>query len=238
MGKTLVIAECGSSHDNDLAKAYRLIEAAKECGADVAKFQWTSNAEAMAQRRKSVGATEMYRKYLEKPLEWLQQLKLKCDEVGIEFMCTVYLMEDIEVIAPIVKRFKVSAFENDWVDFVNAHPSDREIIISRNKEGQVHWLGWPKRVLYCVSQYPTPVEELELERMRMTGADGLSDHTTSMLTGALAVAMGAGCVEKHIRLWDTDPKNPDYGHSLKADAGDGRNFAEYVRNIRESERCL
>src|SRR6185295_7116565 len=100
MTHTLIIAEAGSSHDNDLQKAYRLIEAAKECGADAVKFQWTSRAAFMAERRGlGLVVASMYQDYLEKPVSWLESLKAHADKVGIEFMCTVYLIEDIAVIA-------------------------------------------------------------------------------------------------------------------------------------------
>lgn len=254
MGRTLVIAECGSSWDCDLSKAFRLIDAAKACDADVAKFQWTSNAFAMA-RRRGLGsdAAAMYVKYLQYPVDTLRKLKAHCDEVGIEFMVTVYLIEDIATIAPLVKRFKVSAFESMWEAFVQAHPMDRGLIISFN--------DYPKfytaycNPLYCVSKYPTAIEDLNLgsvafELQREGCYYGLSDHTTSTLTGALAVAAGATIVEKHIRLVSTSHDNPDYPHSMTANCpsldsqgdwgceGHRDCFAQYVSNIREAEAAL
>jgi len=255
MTHTFVIAEAGSSHDNDLAKGYRLIEAAKECGADAVKFQWTSNAIHMANRRNApIGVEAMYAKYLEKPVSWLESLKAHADKVGVEFMCTVYLIEDIATIAPLVKRFKVSAFESEWYEFIYEHTKyGKEYIISKNRADPT-----PKSAkrLWCVSKYPTPIEEIQLRNLAWftphelddRWIHGLSDHTTSTLTGALAVAAGATIIEKHIRLHDTDPKNPDYGHSLVCE--DSRSsyddyvpfqanaFKEYVHNIREAERAM
>ena len=259
MSKTFIIAEAGSSHDNDLAKAYRLIEAAKECGADAVKFQWTSDPFKMAKRRGVPRVEEtghMYKSYLAKPVSWLESLKAHCDSVGIEFMCTVYLIEDIATIAPLVKRFKVSAFECQWLEFLNAHRTYagrndthskwKQLIASLNPGKQIPPPEWD--VLHCVSEYPTPLERLKLSQSEI-GPDhwkaGLSDHTTSTLTGALAVAAGATIVEKHIRLPDTDKSNPDYGHSLIATPLDEPRYSEkdygfstYVRNIREAERCM
>lgn len=250
-----VIAEAGSSHDNDLAKAFRLIEAAKECGADAVKFQWTSNANKMADRR-GLGddAALMYTKYLQKSKDWLHQLKAHADKVGVEFMCTAYLIEDIATIAPLVKRFKVSAFEAEWLEFLHAHvPFNKRMIVSHNPQYKIpedyfgdFWRdvcdgpGQPE-YLHCISKYPTPIEELGLTACTRDEGDGmgLSDHTTSTLTGALAVAAGATIVEKHIKLSDTDPGNPDYGHSLVADTNNPEfSFKRYVDNIRIAERCL
>jgi sialic acid synthase SpsE len=246
-----VIAEAGSSHDNDLSKAYRLIEAAKECGADAVKFQWTSNSYAMAVRRGlGQAAADMYGKYLQKPISWLESLKAHADKVGIEFMCTVYLIEDIATIAPLVKRFKVSAFESKWEEFVEGHMNAqrKDTIISSNDAlnynlppMKLYGGAGEFKVLHCVSKYPTPIDDLNLDVCSYDGVDGLSDHTTSTLTGALAVAAGATIVEKHIRLDTTPESNPDYLHSLEA-ANTRRDgwtaFGEYVRNIREAERAL
>ena len=260
MTRTLVIAELGSSWrfgDDHLANAYKLIQAVKACGADVAKFQWTSDGYAMAHRREFKGAEceeadWMYRQYLQYDPQWLHSLKAHCDKVGIEFMCTVYLPEDIEVIAPLVKRFKVSAFEAEWEEFLKAHPKGCNMIVSLNPGKHIPPLrtnlNFEIDVLHCVSEYPTPLENLGLERAEL-GRDwwksGLSDHTTSTLTGALAVAAGASIVEKHVRLLDTPQDNPDYPHSLVAHSlnesrftADCCQFQTYVRNIREAERCM
>lgn len=244
MGRTLVIAECGSSWDCDLSKAYRLIDAVKECGADIAKFQWTSNALAMAERRGlGASAVRMYSDYLGYPESYLAELKAHCGKVGIEFMCTVYLIDDIPVIAPLVKRFKVSAFESQWEEFNNAHRAyQKPVIISMNPGKHPYWSGGMQvNILHCISEYPTPVERLNLNKIVESEVDGLSDHTTSLLSGAVAVGCGATIIEKHVRLDSTPESNPDYPHSLEA-ANCRRDgwvqFAEYVHNIREAEVML
>jgi len=156
-----------------------------------------------------------------------------------------------------VKRFKVSAFESQWGDFINAHGTDREVIISVNPSN-VYAPGWGRKFLHCISNYPAKLEDLNISNIWEAELDGLSDHTTSTLIGALAVAAGATIVEKHIRLADTDPSNPDYGHSLIADdhaacnmhdgesecglglchVGNPGYFGLYVDFIREAEKAL
>jgi N,N'-diacetyllegionaminate synthase len=261
MGRTLVIAELGSSWrfgDDHLANAYRLIEAAKECGADVAKFQWTSDPFGVAKRRGlDEPAAAMYAKYLAWDRAFMERLKAKCDEVGIEWACTIYLPQDIPVIAPLVKRFKVSNYESTWLEFVDAHfPYNKQVIISKpvsvtHERDQLENV----RTLQCVSQYPCPILETRIAVVRgslytkygrratwLPNCDGLSDHTTSTLTGALAVAAGATIVEKHIKLCDTPGDNPDFPHSLNADCHAGcegvRCFQTYVDYIRQAERAL
>lgn len=249
-----VIAEAGSSHDNDLQKGYRLIEAAKECGADAVKFQWTSNAAKMAQRRNLPVAENIYRRYLEKPIGWLNDLKKHCDKVGIEFAVTCYLIEDIATIAPLVKRFKVSAFECEWKEFVEAHEEyDKDIIISANPHQAPHWNRKRSKHLHCISEYPCPDEKLQLRLMGHRNHGGFSDHSTNVLTGAMAAGLllahhwDGPIIEKHIRLRDTEVSNPDYPHSIVTQSHrancqnydkDEPDFEDYVAYIRQVEKMI
>lgn len=265
MDRTFVIAESGATWEADLEKAYRSIHAAAACGADAWKVQWVSDPEKMAARRNDPSLAAAYRRYLAWPREWHEKLKARCDAAGIEYMCTTYLQEDIETIAPLVKRFKVSSFEACSWDFVVAHlpycSGERSLIISNGLGKKPTHLHRDIVNLYCVSGYPCPINELnlaclwewcQLEDRRVSSYNGLSDHTTSTLTGALAVAAGAVVIEKHVRLLSTPTDNPDYAHSLIMN-GDGLKvfsdgnmlieegwppFADYVSNIREAERAM
>lgn len=254
--RVFVIAEAGSCHDGQLDKAYRLIKAAKACDADAVKFQMCTNPERMAERRNAPELASIYRKYLHPVVEWLPTLKAKCDEVGIEFMCTTYLPEDICIINPYVKRFKISSFENEDQAFFDAHLHfEKPIIISWGMRNLHDILMVPDHAevcfLHCVSSYPCPIDQLNLNGMHynphaewrkraLRWSAGLSDHTTSWVTGGFAAAAGAKVIEKHICLVSTDPKNPDVGHSLLADGADriGNTFRKYVWLIREAEKAM
>lgn len=267
MGKTFIIAEAGSSWVTpdgawDVSSAARLIDAAAACGANAVKFQWTSDGEKMASRR-GLGpeAAAMYKKYLQWPEHLLEVFKVRAEGVGLEFMCTTYLIEDIATIAPLVKRFKVSAFEAGWDEFVEAHyEHERPVIVSVNYgkdiEENFEECDGDVSVLLCTSKYPTKIEDLHLSRLSpdecrgMQGKyvhqffHGLSDHTTSTHTGMMAVSCGASIIEKHIRLSDTSVDNPDYGHSLCCDSAgtpeesEKPPFRQYVELIRLAERAL
>ena len=265
MSKTFIIAEaaCTWLHGG-LEAAYRSIRAAKECGADAFKTQWTSNARSMAQARWSRMQLEarfqtvdqMAEKYqrLAWPEVWLPLLKAECDKVGIEFMCTAFLVGDFEILNRFTKRTKVSAFESKDKEFtwgvIDIDPA-KDMVISSNLDHH-SWRGGAIKSLYCVSEYPTTLERLGLHHLAdfLMGTDdkphrkydGLSDHTTSTLTGAVAVGAGARIIEKHVRLSDTPSTDPDYGHSLQMDGTalfvTHRTFKQYVDNIREAERML
>lgn len=247
-----MIGECASSWrfgptSQHLDNAYRMIAAAKECDASAAKFQWTSDPVEMSQRRNDF--IPAHYEILAYPFDWLEKLKAKCDEVGISFMCTIFLYKDLNKIAPLVSAFKVASAESSDEDFVDAHLDYRPM-----KEVYVSYAFGARRdplrkyprpqmsALHCVCSYPTNIAQLNLGRTRLF--HGLSDHTTSMLTGALAVAVGATVIEKHIRLLDTPDSNSDYPHSLLVGAECyqhrecGGCFRDYVANIREAELAM
>lgn len=255
MARTLVIAEAGSTHDRNLQKAFALIDAAADAGANVVKFQWWSDPNRLADRRR---VPDYYRHIYQRyafPAFWLGMMKSRCVDRGIEFMATVYLPEDVAVVAPFVRRFKVASFEAGAEDLRDAYKPfiavGREVIVSLGMGGAAHAGAWLEamrldmaatasvRFLHCVSAYPAPVEALNLAALR-AGArhgllHGLSDHTDPALTwtGALAAASGASILEAHLRLEETDPANPDAPHAMTP-----RQFDSYVRHVRFAEACL
>jgi N,N'-diacetyllegionaminate synthase len=252
--RSLVIAEVGSCHDGQLKKALQLVEAARESGADAAKFQFWSNPDRLADRR-NVPAhyREIYHRYQMIP-SWLPVLKEACDARSpwtaglrrIELMATTYLPEDIYVVAPFVDRFKVASFEAADKSFIWSHPGDKPIIVSLGMADEIpeHLQDGSRRVqlLHCVSAYPAPVDAMNLAVFHDHGPSydpepspflGLSDHSRHTWMGALAAVAGAQIIEAHIRLESTSPENPDY-----ATAFTPAEFAEYVRNIRFAEQVM
>lgn len=252
-----VIAEAGSCHDGELAKAYALVEAAKAAGADAVKFQYWGDAFALANRRQSgEHYLRIYRRY-QVPIDWLAPLRNKARAQGLDFLCTAYLPDDVPVVATLVDHFKVASFEAGCEDLLTAHlpfvdrdianKSKRCVIVSmglgasyeRLERLAMHGTRAKRiRTLLCVSAYPAPVTDLHLARLWADSAaqpDGLSDHTAPELTwtGALAVAAGANLIEAHLRLFDTDPQNPDAPHAMTP-----TQFGAYVTNVRFAERCV
>ena len=253
MSKVMIIAEaaCTWLHGG-LEAAYKSIKAAKECGADAWKTQWTSDPLEMGKRRGMDG--EKYRRLAWDP-SWHELLAARCKEYGIEYMVTTFILKDITTIAPLVKRFKISNYEGSWLEFVDAHLTYGKQVIISKPVSTTHERDQLKdvRTLQCVSQYPCPLEEVRISSIRgckytdygrrmtwLPNCDGISDHSTSVLTGAVAVGAGARIIEKHVRLSDTPSTDPDYGHSLIVDGFPPIDtcFAQYVDNIREAERML
>mgnify|MGYP001594674561 CR=1 FL=1 len=247
--RTFVVCEAAACHDGDFHKALRLVDLAKNIGADAVKFQWTSAPERLCERRRAPEYRAAY-ELLAFPERWHAELAEYCAMQGVEYLCTVYLPEDIAVIAPYVRRFKVASFEVQDEAFLAAHdPYRRHPTLG----AEPHPLGgtirpmilslglggaacaeppWSYR-LHCVSAYPCPDEQINLARLRNGFYDGLSDHTLHPWTGGLAVAAGARIIEFHVRLHDTDPANADF-----CVARDPLKAGQYVANIRQAERML
>ena len=230
--RVMVMVDPGSTHEGNLDTMRRMIHVAAECGADVVKFQWTSSRERLCERRHAQEYLEAYRR-IAWPAEWHAALRSACEEAGIEYACTVCLAEDIAVIAPFVKRFKVASFEASDVVLLRAFIATGKPIIVSTGMAETFVLPIGAKALHCVSAYPAPMNELNLGCIREDEFDGFSDHSGNVLTGALAVAAGARIIETHFRLDDCNPQNPDFPHSLTP-----AQLREYVANIRFAEQAM
>jgi sialic acid synthase SpsE len=125
------IADIAANHDGDINRAFKLIELAKEAGADAAKFQnfqaekivsrhgfETMNKDKMSHQsawKKSV--FEVY-KDASVPFDWTQKLKKKCDEVGIEYFTSPYDFEAVDYVDPYVNVHKVGSGDITWIDMI------------------------------------------------------------------------------------------------------------------------
>ena len=128
--RTYVIAEAGSSGGADLTRMLACVAAAAEAGADACKFQWVSRAQRMACRRNAPELSEVYL-LLAWPAEWHADLARACKARGIDYACSVYLPEDVPIVAPHVARLKVSSFESRDRALIDAClRADRPLIVS------------------------------------------------------------------------------------------------------------
>jgi N-acetylneuraminate synthase len=122
------IADIASNHDGDLGRALKLIELAKEAGADVAKFQNFQAAKLVSRHGfealgKQVGHQAAWKKsvfeaYQDASLDygWTAKLKKHCDEVGIEYMTSPYDFESVDHVDPYVHAFKIGSGDITWLE--------------------------------------------------------------------------------------------------------------------------
>src|SRR5947208_264337 len=109
-GDAYIIGEAGSCHDRFFNEARGMIWICADAGADsdAIKFQYFHSGKAVAAKRKAPEYAELYERY-RLPAEWLPDLQKEAKAEGLDFLCTVYLTEDIEVVAPYVDMFKIAS---------------------------------------------------------------------------------------------------------------------------------
>lgn len=236
-----VIAELSANHNGDIENAFKIIMAAKQAGADAIKLQ-TYKPDTITLDCDSKefqiegglwGGKSLYQLYEEAhmPWEWHQALFEKAREVGITIFSSPFdttavdLLEDLNVPA-----FKIASFEAVDLPLIKYVASKgKPMIISTGmadgqeiaeaieaaKQGGCKELA----ILHCVSGYPAPAEDYNLNTIpdmmnRFGLVTGLSDHTLDNTTAIASVVLGASIIEKHVTL-DRNGGGPDDSFSLE-----------------------
>ena len=254
-----VVAEAGVNHNGDPEQARRLIDAAKEAGADAVKFQ-TFRSDALVSRHAPKAAyqrattgddgtqAEMLAR-LELSLEQHVDLRDRCVKQGLVFFSAPFDEASVEALAELgVSLYKVPSGEITNLPLLARIASKgKPVILSTGMStldevaaavASIRGAGDPPlALLHCVSAYPAPIEEMNLRAMstlrdRFGCPVGLSDHTLGIAVALGAVARGAAIVEKHLTL---DKALPGPDHRASLEPGE---FAELVRGIRAIEASL
>lgn len=130
MSEPYFIADIAANHDGDINRAFHLIELAKECGADAAKFQ-NFKAETIVSRGgfESLGSQLSHQSSWKKsvfetykdaslPDVWFEKLKGKCDEVGIEYMTSPYNFASVDLADKYVNAYKIGSGDITWIEII------------------------------------------------------------------------------------------------------------------------
>ena len=258
---TLVIAEAGVNHNGDTKIAFQLIEAAAEAGADIVKFQTfdagrlvTASADKASYQKQTTGELETQRDMLLKlQLTFEQHVQLidHCKSVGIDFMSTAFDDPSIKMLSSLnVKYWKIPSGEITNLPYLRQIGSFRQpVILSTGMAnlGEIEFAidvleqaGTGRdliTVLHCTTQYPAPLDEVNLRAMHSIANAfgvpvGYSDHTEGIVVPIAAVAMGATVIEKHLTI-DHNMAGPDHKASLEPSQ-----FASMVHGIRQVEQVL
>lgn len=257
--RVYVIAEAGVNHNGSLEIAKRLVDMAKECGADAVKFQTFKAEESTGRNAEKAeyqkendtiedSQFEMLKR-LELPFEDFIQLKKYCEEKQIDFISTPDGKESLNFLNSIdVAKIKIGSTEVTNYPFLQEiAKSGKAIIFSTGMstlgevEKAVNVLqdnGAASIVLmHCTTDYPTEYEDVNLRAMvtlknAFHVSVGYSDHTVGVEAAIAAVALGASMIEKHITL-DRCMQGPDHKASMPP-----QEFAEYIRCIRNTEVLL
>ncbi len=251
MCPTFIIAEVGSNWTS-LDDCLKSIQVAKECGADAVKFQLFDQmslygyvpglGEANRTNRNEVTIINFKSLLGMSPYlhpDWIPKLAAHSKSIGIEFMCSAFSPELIDVVDPYVRIHKLASAEMCHIGMLQRLEAiGKPVVMSMGSHSEkeielsLEILGPQTDVvlLYCVANYPARsvrCENVRLLAHRFSRLTGFSDHTTNVLKAPQeAVRYGACVIEKHFTIIPTID-TPDRGHSL--DPNQFKAFVEAVR---------
>jgi len=265
-----VIAELSGNHNSRISNAYKLIDKAVEIGVDLVKIQtYTPDTLTLNSRRKEFlikkGIWKGYYLYdlykkAHTPYEWHKDLfeysKKKgmnifsspFDQTAVELLeklnCPLYKIASPEIID--LNLLKIVALTDKDLIISTGMASNKEIyecINTVNKYGKGNII-----LLHCISGYPSPIEEMNLNRINFLKKEfglqvGLSDHSSGVIAPIVATTLGIVLIEKHLTLnkrnggidseFSLDPI--DFGHLVKSIKQTTLSMGKYNFKITKSE---
>jgi len=260
--KCFIIAEAGSnfkiSKDNNLNfnQALKLIDVAKEAGADAVKFQLfrakslytkdSGNADYLGGKKSIFEIISD----MELPYEWLPKLKEYCDKKGIMFLCTPFDKESVTKLEEIgIKMYKIASYSVTNIPLLKeVAKKDKPILLSTGASTLEDIEIAVKSILdegnnkitllQCTAKYPAPLESINLRSINFIKKHfnlpvGLSDHSRDPVIAPLgAVALGATVIEKHFTT-DNNLEGPDHKYALLP-----TELKKLVDSVRNLEKAL
>lgn len=239
------IAEIGCNHNGSLALAMRMIQVAKDAGADAAKFQVFHAAELYA------ADDQEYVKLKGEELTFdeFHLLRDECDRVGIDFLATPFDLSCVDFLDTIgVDAYKIGSGELDYLVFLrHVAATGKPIILSTGMSTaqlvdqavqELRSNGCEQlALLHCISAYPAPLTEANVRTIDTLAQAyevpvGYSDHSLAPEASYAAVARGARIIEKHFTLSRQLPGD-DHPMSLEPDE-----LASTITGIRNVEAAL
>lgn len=259
MANTYIVAEAGVNHNGCFEQALRLIDAAKDAGADCVKFQTFVTEEEISKlaakaeyQKETTDADEnqfdMVKK-LELSFEQFRQLKDYCDQKNIRFLSTPFDLKSIQFLDTLDLPFwKIPSGEVTNLPYLLAIAKTKKPVVMSTGMCEMEEIqaaidilkanGTPRiTLLHCNTEYPTPYEDVNLRAMETMRKQfdvdvGYSDHTLGIEVPIAAAAMGAVIIEKHFTL-DRNMEGPDHKASLNP-----VELAAMVTGIRRIEAAL
>ena len=254
-----IIAEAGVNHNGRLDLALKLCDAAKAAGADAVKFQtWkteliiTRDTEMAGYQKENLGMEESQfdmLKKLELSFEDFRTVKDYCDRIGIQFLSTADEPQAQDFLCSLgIPCIKLGSGDIDNIPFLRycagkGLPVILSTGMSRMEDVRKAYDTLRKAgagdvtVLHCTTNYPCPMEEVNLNAMLSIRDElgckvGYSDHTMGIEVPVAAVALGAEVIEKHFTL-SRAMEGPDHRASLEPDE-----LSAMVKAIRNIESAM
>jgi len=261
INKVIIIAEAGVNHNGDIQQAKRLIDAAAYAGADYVKFQTfkaaklvTKSANKADYQNNNTGdgdsQYEMLKK-LELSEDVHQELIDYCNSKAIQFLSTGFDLESLDFLDGLgINLFKIPSGEITNLPYLRKIASFGKRVVMSTGMATMQEVKDAFKVLteeglsnddtiivHCNTEYPTPMEDVNLRAMHAIGKEldvniGYSDHTLGIEVPIAAVALGAQVIEKHFTL-DRNLPGPDHRASLEPEE-----LKDMITAIRNIEKAL
>ena len=242
-----IIAEAGANHDGKLSQAKKLIDIAKESGADAVKFQ-TFKAEKLASKKEVHKMFETLKKYELEP-KWHIELKRYAEKLGIIFLSTAFDEGSVDLLEKInVPAFKVASGDLTHLPLLRYIASKHKpMIVStgganlREIRKAIKTIKAQKNeeivLMHCVSNYPAKIEDANIRAIGTMNRlfnlpTGYSDHSLGTLVPLTAVTLSACIIEKHLTVNRSLP-GPDHPFAMEPNE-----FQKMVKEIRLLEKSL
>ena len=250
-----IIAEAGVNHEGSMEIARRLIDEAREGGADAIKFQ-TYKAGTLAskdspaywdtKKEPTQSQYELFRKHDSFWKNEFETLKRYCDEAGITFLSTPFDVESAAFLNDLMDVYKISSSDITNKPFIKLLCGYRKPILLSTGAAYLHeiaeaveWIeeaGNPLALLHCVLNYPTEDRNAALgmicalKKHFPDHVIGYSDHTLprDMQILETATLLGARILEKHFTHDKSLPGNDHY-HAM--DKNDLKAFIRRMHDI-------
>jgi len=255
---TLIIAEAGVNHNGSMELAKMLIDAAVDAGADIVKFQTfkagklvSRAARKAAYQKNNLKDSDDSQYNMLKKLELDEAMHLElidyCQQKGITFLSTGFDEESIDLLDRLgLPFYKIPSGEITNKPYLQHIARKMKPVIISTGMAELNeikdaldvmtgeGLGLSSiTVLHCNTEYPTPMEDVNLMAMRNIRDSfgvkvGYSDHTRGIEVPIAAVALGAEVIEKHFTL-DRNMEGPDHKASLEP--SELKAMVDAIRNI-------
>jgi len=255
-----IIAEVGINHNGDINIAKKMIDKAKEAGANCVKFQTFKAEEFVSDPNqtytyKSQGEEitesmlEMFKRYEFSKEEWIEIVNY-CKERDIVFSSTAQNPSDLDFLLSITNLpfIKVGSDDLTNLELMRYYATKKLPMIISAGMAYAYEIEDAVRtirdcgndditVLHCISSYPTNAEDVNLKKIPIIkdafGVKvGFSDHTIGSAAAVGAVCFGATVIEKHFTL-DNNMPGPDHWFSINP-----IELKRYVNDIRFIEKAI
>jgi N,N'-diacetyllegionaminate synthase len=263
MSKIFIIAEAGVNHNGQMELAHKLVEAAAEAGADYVKFQTfkTGHLVTSAAPKAAYQAIQQTSEPGESQYDMLRRLELDrnahlqliehCKRSRIRFLSTAFDLESIDLLLEFgIGLFKIPSGEITNLPYLRKIGSLGKPVVLSTGMATMEEIKQALDILttsgtslkkitllQCTTEYPAPMEEVNLKAMLSLGEtfgvkSGFSDHTQGIEIAIAAAALGATIIEKHFTLNRSLP-GPDHKASLEP-----HELKAMVKAIRNVEKAL